>query len=102
MNITSQIAHEKYKPKKQNDHNLILSVLSKDKSKTYKEIGYEIYTKLLLSKDNKKRLQAYTWKFDPNKVSRRLKELVVNHKIKVLEIRKCTMAKSLCNAYVIV
>lgn len=97
---TSQLAHENYKPKISSDHDLILSVLDKKEALTYKEIGYKVYKKLLLSPDVEKQKQSFAWKYDPNKVSRRLKELVVSEEIKVLEQRKCTRAKSLCNSYV--
>ena len=95
---TSHLAYENKKPTIPRDQDLILSVLKKDSAATYKEISYMVYKKLLL--DNKTRLSAFAWKYDPNKVSRRLKELVRENKIKVLEVRKCTRAKSMCNSYV--
>ena len=90
---TSQLAYENIKPKIPTDHSLILSVLKKDEAFTYKEIGYLVYKKLLLNSETK--LKAFAWKLDPNKVSRRLKELVLQGKIKVLEQRKCSQAKSM-------
>lgn len=96
---TSQIAYENKKPTIPNDHELILSVMDKKKPLTYKEIGYLVYKKLLLSDST--RLKAFNWKYDPNKVSRRLKELVISKKIEIKEQRKCTRAKSLCNSYVL-
>ncbi|WP_299116885.1 hypothetical protein [uncultured Winogradskyella sp.] len=96
---TSHLAYENKKPTIPRDHDLILSVLSKKQGFTYKEIGYAVYKKLLLNIETK--TKAFAWKYDPNKVSRRLKELVRSGKIEVLEQRKCTRAKSMCNSYVL-
>lgn len=96
---TSLIAYENKKPTIPNDHELILSVMDNDIALTYKEIGYLVYKKLLL--DSKTRLNAFAWKYDPNKVSRRLKELVLAKKIEIKEQRKCTRAKSMCNSYLL-
>lgn len=98
MNTTSKLAYENKKPSIPRDQDLILSVLKTDKGSTYKEIGYMVYKKLLL--DSKTRLKAFAWKYDPNKVSRRLKEMITQGKIAVLEIRKCTRANSQCNSYI--
>ena len=76
QNKNSLEAFENIKPKIPTDHDLILSVLKKDKDATYKEIGYMIYKKLLLNSNPKDKLKAYAWKHDPNKVSRRMSELV--------------------------
>lgn len=98
MNTTSKLAYENKKPTIPRDQDLILSVLKTDKGSTYKEIGYMVYKKLLLDNDTK--LSAFAWKYDPVKVARRLKEMVKDDKIKVLEVRKCTRANSLCNSYI--
>ena len=97
MNTNSLEAYENMKPKIPTDHELILSVLS-DEPLTYKEIGYKVYKKLLLNGET--RLKAFAWKHDPNKVSRRTKELLRMEKIKIKETRKCTIAGSKCYAYI--
>lgn len=98
VTATSREAYENKKPTIQTDQDLILSVLLKDKGKTYHEISLAVYKKLLLNINTK--IDAYAWKYNPNKVSRRLKELISKKRIKVLEERKCTLAKSTCQSYV--
>ena len=83
MRQTSLEAYAEFKPKIQTDHDKILSVLKKDKSLTYNEIAWMI-----------------GW-FNPNKVSRRMPELIRLGKAKLKEVRKCTRAKSNCSAYVL-
>lgn len=102
MKSTSIEAFNNIKPKIPTDHSIILGAMKKDEPMTYKEIGYSIYKKLLLSPDGKKRTKAFAWKYDPNKVSRRLCELVRLKKIKPVGVRKCTKAKSNCTTYVLV
>lgn len=98
---TSLEAYEAMKPKIPTDHSLILSVLDKKKGLTYKEIGQRVYKKLLLNTSPNEKLKAYAWKYDPNKVSRRLKELVRLKRIKKDGVRKCSLAKSNCTTYIL-
>ena len=101
QNTNSIEAYNNMKPKIKTDHDLILSVLKKDKILTYKEIGYAIYKQLLLSSDSKAKLKAYAWKYDPNKVSRRMKELVRLKRVKIVKTRKCSIAGSNCSTYIL-
>ena len=79
---TSLEAYEKVKPKIPSDHSLILSVLDAESGLTFREIAKKL-----------------NW-FEPIKVSRRMSELVRDNKVKILETRICSIAKSRCNSYV--
>jgi len=80
---TSLEAYTLMQPKIPKDHESILAVLSVNSDLTYKEIG---------------KLLRWT-AFDPNKVSRRLPELVRLGKIEKSGERICTIAKSRCSTY---
>lgn len=99
MKATSIEAFNNMKPNIPTDHKLILSVLN-DVPATYKEIGYKVYKKLLLSDRFNTQKKAYAWKYDPNKVSRRMIELVRLEKAKIDGVRICTLAKSKCSTYI--
>ena len=102
MKQTSLEAFTKMKPKIPTDQDLILSVLKRNESLTYKEIGQRVYKKLLLNLNPNAKLKAYAWKYDPNKVSRRLPELVRLKRVKINGSRKCTLAKSNCSTYILI
>ena len=93
---TSLDAYENMKPKIPNDQAVILSVLD-DKPLTYNEIAKDIRVKYQLQS---KSIEALKWS-NPNKVSRRMKELVMAKKVKVCEPRICTMVKSNCKTYIL-
>ncbi|MGB0896859.1 MAG: hypothetical protein ACPGRW_06025 [Flavobacteriaceae bacterium] len=100
MKNTSIQAYKNFMPKIGTDQYHILSVMKKDQDMTYKELGYAVYKKLLLS--NETRLKAFAWKYDPNKVSRRMKELIDSGKVRLSQSRLCTRAKSNCSAYILI
>lgn len=79
---TSILAYENKKPTIKNDHDRILLKLSSNRGYTYNEIA-----------------KFLNWS-NPNKVSRRLPELLRLKKIQIKEIRKCTIAGSMCKSYV--
>jgi len=80
---TSLEAYELFKPKIPNDHEAILAVLSVNSDLTYKEIG---------------KLLRWT-QFDPNKVSRRMAELVRADKVEISGTRICSIGKRTCSTY---
>ena len=81
---TSQLAHQNALNFKEKHHAKIVNVLSEvQRDLTYKEIA------------------KYLGWSDPNKVSRRLKELREQGKITIKEVRKCTIAKSKCSSYIL-
>ena len=80
---TSLEAYLTMQPKIKTDHDKILSVMRKDKPLTYNEIAWQL-----------------GW-FNPNKVSRRLPELLRQGKVKLKEVRKCSRANSNCSAYIL-
>ena len=92
---TSLEAYENMKPKIPNDHLVILSVLDDKKPLTYNEIAKDIRVKYQLQS---KTIEALKWS-NPNKVSRRMKELVEAKKVEVCEPRICTIVKSNCKTY---
>lgn len=92
---TSLEAFKNMQPKIPNDHQVILSVLVDGKEKTYNEIAKDIRVKFQLAGQT---LKANQW-INPNKVSRRLKELVLAKKIEACEPRICAIAKSNCKTY---
>lgn len=96
---TSLEAYESIKPKISSDHTEILSVLDAKQGLTYREISNRVYKKLLLSSNPEVKQYAFAWK-NPNKASRRMSELVRDNKVKVLETRICSIAKSRCKTYV--
>ena len=102
QNPNSLEAYKNMQPKIPTDENLILSVLDNKIDYTYKEIGNRIYKKLLLNKDNEARLKAFAWKYDPNKVSGRMRVLVRLKKVKIIGTRICSFAGSNCSAYVLI
>lgn len=81
---TSLEAYRNMQPKIKTDHDKILSVLSKTKTLTYNEIAWQL-----------------GW-FNPNKVSRRIPELIRQGKVRLKEVRKCTRANSNCSAYTLI
>tara|TARA_R110001606_G_scaffold398055_1_gene576202 strand:- start:9771 stop:10028 length:258 start_codon:yes stop_codon:yes gene_type:complete len=81
LQSTSLEAYENKKPKIKNDHQRILFMMSKKEDFTYNEIA-----------------KMLGWS-NPNKVSRRIPELIREGKVKVKEVRKCTVAGSNCNSY---
>lgn len=81
---TSLEAYKAMQPKIKTDHDKILSVLKKNEAFTYNEIAWLI-----------------GW-FNPNKVSRRIPELIRLGKVdKMDKPRVCRRAGSLCNVYVL-
>ncbi len=82
MQTTSLQAYKAMQPKIKTDQDKILNALSTNKSMTYNEIA------------------RYIGWFNPNKVSRRLPELLRLGKIKLSEVRKCRVARSECRAYI--
>ena len=82
MQQTSIQAYSNKLPTIKNDQDRILFKMSKTAGLTYNEIAEKL-----------------NWK-NPNKVSRRLLELVKKNKIKVIEVRKCNVAGSNCNSYI--
>lgn len=84
MRTTSLEAFREMQPKIKTDHDKILSVLKKNEPLTYTEIAWRL-----------------GW-FNPNKVSRRMPELIRLGKAKLKEVRKCSRAKSNCSAYVLI
>jgi len=84
MKATSLKAYENKKPQIPTDHQRILGILKNYDGLTYNEIADKL-----------------RWR-NPNKVSRRLPELVKLNKIRVLEERKCTIAKSTCQSYIMI
>lgn len=92
---TSLEAYENMKPKIPKDQLVILSVMDEKKGLTYNEIAKEIRVKYHLEN---KSIEALKWT-NPNKVSRRMKELVLAKKVEVCEPRICTIAKSNCMTY---
>lgn len=97
MEATSREAYEIKKPTIKNDYDLILAVLSDEKEQTYNEISKSVRLKLY---NEKKTIQAQNW-INPNKVSRRMKELITLKKVKYGETRKCTVANSNCKTYLL-
>lgn len=95
MKATSLEAYETMKPKIPTDHAIIMSVLT-NTPMTYKEIGVKIRVKLI---SERKTTELQGW-FDPNKVSRRMSELVELKKVEVCPSRICTVAKSNCTTYI--
>lgn len=83
MKATSLEAYREMQPKIKTDHDKILSVLKKTEPLTYNEIAWRL-----------------GW-FNPNKVSRRMPELIRLGKARLKEVRKCSRAKSNCSAYVL-
>lgn len=82
MKTTSILAKEKSNQFKVKHQNKILNVLKKlNKALTYKEIAVH---------------GSFS---DPVAVARRMSELVRLGKVKALESRKCSIAKSLCTQY---
>ena len=84
QNPNSLEAYKNMQPKIKTDHDKILSVLKKDKPLTYNEIAWQL-----------------GW-FNPNKVSRRIPELIRQGKVVSKGTRKCTRAKSNCSTYALV
>lgn len=82
MKETSKLAN--VKKDKATDQELIVGLLAKNPEKdfTYKEIA-----------------RGLAWWDDPNRASRRMKELVTLKKIKELDPRMCFIAKSKCTVY---
>lgn len=78
--ITSLIANQSVD--KESDSKKILSVLNENIGLTYQEIS-----------------TILNWR-NPNKVSRRMKELVSSGKALELKPRICSIGKSLCTAYI--
>lgn len=97
METTSLEAYKNMKPKIPTDHELILAVLSDEKEMTYNEIAKEVRISLYAQN---KTLQLQSW-INPNKVSRRMKELVNKKKVMVSEPRLCTIVKSRCKTYLL-
>ena len=83
MNPTSLQAYENIKPRIPKDHLAILSVLSYNKDMTYHEIA-----------------KALNWG-NPNKAGRRMSELLLKELVKSGEIRKCSIAGTNCNTYLL-
>lgn len=79
---TSLEAYQNMQPKIKTDHDKILAALKPNKGMTYNEIA------------------RYIGWYNPVKVARRIPELLRDGKIRKLEVRKCTIAKSNCNTYV--
>ena len=94
---TSRQAYKNMQPKIPSDHELILAVLSDEKEMTYNEISKAVRLKLYY---DKKTFEAQAW-INPNKVSRRLPELVRLEKIIESEVRECSIAKSKCKTYLL-
>lgn len=92
-------AYQNVKPKIETDQKLIISVMEEKTGLTYHQIALRVYKKLLLSRDLRVKNKAFSWR-NSNKASRRMKELVEQSKIKVLETTICPLAKSRCNSYV--
>jgi len=78
---TSLLAYDLFKAKIPNDHECILAVLSVNSNLTYCEIA-----KLL------------NW-HNPNKASRRMKELIQLEKVEKSGTKICPIANSLCTTY---
>jgi len=81
MKATSLEAYTNMQPKIKTDQDKILSVLGKEPL-TYNEIAWRL-----------------GW-FNPNKVSRRLPELLRLNKVRLVGVKKCSKAKSNCSAYI--
>lgn len=79
---TSKEAYLNKKPTISSDQEKILSKMDENKGFTYNELS-----------------DMLGWT-NPNKVSRRMSELVRKNKVKIKEVRKCNIAKSNCNSYV--
>ena len=81
MKVTSLEAYKNMQPKIPTDHQRILNIL-----KSYSDLTYcEIADKLRFS--------------NPNKISRRLPELVRLDKIEITGTKICPIAKSNCTTY---
>lgn len=84
MKATSLEAHQNAINFKENHYAKIINVLKQfNKGLTYKEIA------------------KYIGWSDPNKVSRRMNELVNKGQVSVSETRKCSIAKSNCQTYLL-
>lgn len=94
---TSLEACKNMQPKIPSDHELILAVLSYEKDSTYHEIAKAVRLKLY---NEKNIFRAQAW-INPNKVSRRLPELVRLEKIIESEVRECSIVKSKCKTYLL-
>jgi len=81
MQQTSLLAYELMQPKIPTDQNSILSVLEFNSNLTYHEIA------ALLRFRN------------PNKVSRRIPELIRLNKVEISGTKICPIAKSVCSMY---
>lgn len=79
------------------DHELILAVLSEEKDMTYNEISKAIRLSFYA---NKNTFDALAWT-NPNKVSRRMKELLMDKKVILGEVRECSIVKSKCKTYLL-
>lgn len=79
---TSMLAFQNFTAeKKQKDHNLILESLEFNPDVTYHQIA-----------------RVLNWS-NPNKVSRRMPELVLAGKVEISGKKICPIAKSLCSTY---
>lgn len=94
---TSREAYKNMQPKIPSDQELILSVLSYENDMTYNEISKAVRLKLY---NEEKTFEAQSW-VNPNKVSRRMKELLESKKIISGEVRECSIVKSKCKTYLL-
>ena len=98
MQARSLQPYENFKPKRKTDQEKILTVLKKDKALTYHEIALDLRLKFYNEKNHR---EALKWT-NPNKISRRIPELIRLGKVKLKEVRKCSIVDSNCNTYVLV